>query len=73
MLPMRDLLGDAAAEQDRDLILEVLARVVVLLVDRQLHRQAERHPARDDRHLVNRIGVRQHHGEQRVTRPREWP
>ncbi len=32
-----DLLGDAAAEQDRDLILEVLARVVVLLVDRQLH------------------------------------
>ena len=62
----RDLLGDAAAQQDRDLIVQVVARVVVLLVGRQLLRQAERHAARDDRHLVDRIGVRQQHGEQRV-------
>ena len=64
----RDLLGDAAAEQDRDLIVQIIPRVVVLVVDRQLHRDAERHAARDDRHLVNRIGVRQHHREQGVAR-----
>ncbi len=31
-------------------------------------RQAERHAARDDRDLVDRVGVRQLHREQRVTR-----
>ena len=66
MLSDRDLFGDAAAEQDRDLIVQVVARVVVLLVGRQLLREAERHAARDDRHLVDRIGVRQQHREQRV-------
>ena len=48
--------------------MQVLARVVVLVVLGQLHRHAERHPARDDRDLVNRIGVRQEHREQRVPR-----
>ena len=65
-LAVRDLLGDAAAEQNRELILQVVARVVVLVVHRQLHRHAERHAARDDRDLVDRIGVRQQHREQRV-------
>ena len=50
----------------RDLVHQVVARVVVLLVDRQLLREAERHAARDDRDLVDRIGVRQQHGQQRV-------
>src|SRR5438270_2840494 len=43
----RDLLGDAAAEQDRDLVVQVIARVIVLLVGRKLLRQSERHAARD--------------------------
>jgi hypothetical protein len=38
----------------------------VLLVDRQLHRQPERHAARDDCDLVDWIGVRQLDGQQRV-------
>ena len=62
----RDLLGDAAAEQNRDLIVEVVARVVVLLVDRELLREAERHAAGNDRDLVDRVGVGQEHGDQRV-------
>ena len=66
-VPVRDLLGDAAAEQNRELILEVQPRVVVLVVHRQLHRHAERHAARDDRDLVHRIGVGQQHREKRVT------
>ena len=73
MLSDRDLLGDAAAEQDRDLIVQVVARVVVLLVDRQLLREAERHAARDDRDLVDRIGVRQQHGRAARGRPRGSP
>ena len=39
-------------------VVEVVARVVVLLVGRQLLREAERHAARDDRDLVDRIRVR---------------
>src|SRR5262245_32729068 len=49
----RDLLGDATAEQNRNLIFEILARVIVLLVDRQLHRQTQRHASRNDRDLVD--------------------
>ena len=64
----RDLLGDAAAEQDGELIVQVVARVVVLLVGRQLLREPERHAARDDRDLVNRVRVRQQHREDRVAR-----
>src|SRR5262249_10082550 len=63
----RQLLGQPAAEQNRDLVVEVVARVVELVAFRQLHRDAERHAARDDRDLVDRIGVRQQHREQRVS------
>ena len=66
MLPIVISSAMRPPQQDRDLILQILARVVVLLVDRQLLRQPERHAARDDRDLVDRIGVRQLHGEQRV-------
>ena len=66
-LTEHDLFGDAAAQQDRDAVVQVVARVVVLLVHRHLHRQAQRHPARDDRDLVDRVGVRQLHGEHGVT------
>src|SRR5262245_1651794 len=64
----RDLFGDAAAEENRNLIAQIVPRVVVLLVGRQLLREAERHAARDDRHLVNGIRKREEHREQRVTR-----
>src|SRR5262245_42976324 len=64
----RDLFGNAAAEEDRDLIVQVVARVIVLLVDRQLLRETERHAARDDRDLVDRIREWQEHREQGVAR-----
>ena len=38
----------------------------VPLVGRHLHGEAERHAARDDRHLVHRIGARRELGDQRV-------
>ena len=40
--------------------------VGMLVVDGQLHGHAQRHTARDDRHLVQRIGVGQHGCHQRV-------
>jgi hypothetical protein len=66
MLPLVISSAMRPTQQNRDLILEILARVVVLLVDGQLLRQAKRHPARDDRDLVDRVGVRQLHRQQRV-------
>jgi hypothetical protein len=42
----------------------------VLLVDRQHRRQTERHAARNDRDLVDRIRMRQHDRQQRV--PDSW-
>jgi hypothetical protein len=39
----------------------IFFRVIVRLVDRQLLRQAQRHAAQDDRHLMNRISVRKQH------------
>ena len=54
LLLEHDLLGRAAAEQDGDAVDEVVARVVVLVVRRELLGQAQRAPARDDRDLVQR-------------------
>src|SRR4030095_10926707 len=42
----RDLFGDPPAKQNRNLVLEILSRVIVFLVDRKLHRQSERHATR---------------------------
>ena len=63
-----DLFGDAAAHQDRDLRLQVVARVGVPVRLGQLHRHAKRAAARDDRHLVEGIRTRQHRGDDGVTR-----
>ena len=56
-LLQENLLGDAAAHQDGELRLEIIPGDGVLVVFRQLHRHAQRHTARDDGDLVQRIGV----------------
>src|SRR5947209_1259191 len=66
LLLENDLLGGPATEQDGDAIDQVLPRIVVLVVQRQLLGEAERAAARDDRHLVDRIRARQEVGDQRV-------
>ena len=43
-----DFLGDAAAHQNGELRFEVVLVVRVLVVQRQLHGQAQRHSARND-------------------------
>src|SRR5215467_6500084 len=65
LLVQHDLLGGAAAQQDRDAIDQVVLRVVVLVVDRQLLGQTEGAAARDDRDLVHGVGTRQHVGHER--------
>ena len=58
--------GDAAAEGDLDLRLQV-ALVVAEAVDRRGGEgDAERHPARDDRDLTDRVGARREHPDDRV-------
>ena len=54
-----ELFGDAPAHQHRDLRLEEALRVGVAIGLRQLHRHAHRAAARDDRDLVQRVGVGQ--------------
>ena len=60
------LFGDAAAHADRDAVLELLARPVVLLLGGKLLGHAQGHAARDDRDLVQGIGVGKQGGEQGV-------
>src|SRR2546425_9013306 len=59
LLVQHDLLGGAAAEQDGDAVGQVLPRVVVLVVQRELLGEAQRAPARDDGDLVDGVGARQ--------------
>ena len=63
-----DLLRGAPAQEDRDPVDQVLLRVVVLVVEGQLLREAERAAARDDRDLVHRVGAWQEIGHERVAR-----
>ena len=62
------LLGHTAAHHNGQLGFEIIARISVLIIDRQLHRDAQGHSARDDRNLVDRVGVRHAAGHQGVTR-----
>src|ERR1700722_3074835 len=62
-----NFLGRATAHQYCEHGLEIFARVRVLVVFRQLHGQAQRHTARNDRHFVNWIGARRHRRNQRVS------
>ena len=67
--PKRDLLGGPPAEQHRQLALQIAARHQVAILERQLHRVAERaEAALHDRDLVHRIEARQHARDDRVAR-----
>ena len=50
--------GQPATEKGGDRALELLFRGAVPVLFRQIHRNAERPPARNDRHLINRIMLR---------------
>ena len=60
------LLRDPPAEQDGDVVEEILFVLAVPLVHGKLLGQTQRHPARDDGHLVDRVRTRQKHRHQRV-------
>src|SRR5213080_2543391 len=62
------LLGGAAAEEDGEVVDEERLGVRVPIVERDLLGQAERHAARDDRHLVHGIGSREELRDERVAR-----
>src|SRR6185369_9096460 len=62
----KNLFCDSAAHHYRDLTFQVIARVRVTIRFRQLHRHAERHPARDDRDFVNRVRVWDFYSYKRV-------
>ena len=61
-----ELLGRAAAEQDRQLVHQLRARVEVAVLLREVQRVAERLAARDDRDPVRAVVARQQLGAQRV-------
>ena len=60
-------LGHATAHAHAERVLEVLARHDVAVLFGQRHRHAEGHPARDDRDLVQGIGLVEDVGQQRVS------
>src|SRR5213594_230934 len=64
----RALLGRAPTEEDGELAEEVVLRVGVPVVERHLLRQPEGHAARNDGHLVHRVGARHQLRHQRVAR-----
>src|SRR6266436_6029978 len=63
-----NLFGAATAHQHGQHALQELFRVGVLVRLGKLHRQAQRHAARNNRHLVNWIGAWCHRRHQRVSR-----
>ena len=62
-----DFFGNAPPEENGDTREKVLLVVRVAVFFRQLHRHAQRTAARDDRHLMNRIGFRHQFCNERVT------
>ena len=61
------LLGGAAAQQHRDLVLQLALGHQEAVLGRHLHRVAERgDAARDDRDLVHVVDARERHRHQRV-------
>src|SRR5438552_3725639 len=63
-----ELRGGAAAEEDREVVDQEGLRVRVAVVERDLLRETERHAARDDRHLVHRVGSREQLRDERMAR-----
>src|SRR5207302_2951620 len=62
------LLGGTATEEDGQVVDQEGLGVRVAVVERDLLGQPERHAARDDRHLVHRIGTREELGDEGVAR-----
>ncbi len=62
-----NFLGDAAAHGDDEIVEQLVLAVRVFVLLGQTHRRAERRAARDDRHLVQRIGVLEQHEQDGVT------
>ena len=67
MCPRKISSGRASAHQHGEHCFEIFPRVGVLVVFRQLHREAERHPSRNDRHFMNGVGSWRHRGNQRMS------
>ena len=68
------LLGQASAHHDCQPRLQIITRIGVFIVERQLHGYTERHAAGNDRHLVQRVGVlaeRCHQGMARFVESRD--
>ena len=61
------LFRDAATHQNRDLRLKVVLVIVVPVIRRQLHGDAQGHAPGNDSDLVQRIGMRHLRGHQRVS------
>ena len=61
-----NFLGGATAHQDGELRFEEFLGVSVLVVDRQLHGDAESHAARDDGDFVQRVGAGSHGRDESV-------
>lgn len=66
-LAEHELLGDAAAEQHRHLIDQLLARLQIAVLVRQVHHIAECLTARNDRDLVDALGRREQLAAEGVT------
>ncbi len=63
-----NLFGRAAAHQHGQRADEVILRVGMFVVDRELHGETQRHAARNNGYLVQRIGAGRHRRNQRVAR-----
>ena len=61
-----ELLGNAAAQEDGELVEQLVLGLEVVVLGRQLHGVAERLATRDDRDLVHRVGVLEHVPHERM-------
>ena len=61
-----DFFGDAASHQDGQACFQILFIVRQLVVERQLHGQAQRHAARNDGDFMQRVGMLNQSGDQSV-------
>ena len=62
----RDMFGCASAQQNRQPIHQLVFLKQIPVFGRLLHVAERREPARDDRHLVHRLGARRELGDDRV-------
>src|SRR6266853_1922376 len=67
-VPEEHFFRGAAAHQHRQHTFQMFFGVGMLIVGRQLHGQAERHAARNNRNFVHRVGARSHRRHNGVSR-----